>query len=850
MNFSNYVTKSTDEALHELTSSRENGLSQTSVKQLQKQYGPNLIQAHSVCWWQILARQLSSSFVYLLLVAACLSFLLKEYLDGSMILLFVTINTLLGFYQEYHSEQTVRLLKRYLVPKVRVRRDGQETLVDRPVLVPGDIIILQAGDIIPADVRFLTTQNLSVDESALTGESFPVKKTASALRQEIKTINRAENIGFSGTTVVGGEAEGIVITTGKKTVIGSVTKLTLETERKTGFEKAIKQLSQFILYLVLITLTLVFLSHLLIKPSTNSIELLLFSIALAVSVIPEALPVVTTFSLAQGALRLAKNKVVVKRLSAIEDLGSIEVLCADKTGTLTENCLTVSSICSNQPDKTIFYANLAGYMLAGQKQPTVSTFDKAMWEKEGSRQKSIFAKYKKVAEIPFDPQRRRDAILVKYDRQYELIIRGAPELLLKSSKNLNKQEKQKFNQWLIKEGQEGHRVLGVAKMSGIKGENYDLTLTDDHKNLTFLGLISFTDPIKKSTWAAVKQAQQLGIEIKILTGDRKEVASTIATQVGLIKSPEAVITGEEFEQLSPIKQSKAVHQFSVFARVSPQQKYLIVQLLQKDKDVGFLGEGINDAPALKVANVALVVQGASDIAREAADIVLLKKSLAVIIDGIKEGRKVFANTIKYIKTTLVSNFGNFYAIAIVSLLIDYLPLLPLQILLLNLLSDFPMIAVATDTVDTEELLQPKKYQVKDIAFIATILGSVSTVFDFILFGLFMHLGANILRTNWFIGSILTELILIFSLRTRFFAFAAKRPSFILAALSVAASLFTILLPYINLGQQIFAFVPPSTTHLWLIFITVLLYFATSESVKLAYYHFGGPNKKNSISGLK
>lgn len=845
MDFSLYTTKSVEEAIGELASSRKSGLSQELVKQRQEQYGPNLIQARLIHWWQILARQLSSPLVYLLLVAAVLAFLLKEYLNGTMILLFVGINTFLGFYQEYRSEQTARLLKRYLVSKVRVRRDGKEMLVDEITLVPGDIIILQTGDIIPTDVRFLTAQNLLVDESVLTGEAFPVKKTASVLGREIKAIHDAENIGFSGTTVVGGKSEGIVIATGRKTVMGGVAKLTLETDRESGFERGIRQLSRFILYLVLITLILVFLSHLIFKHgSTNFIEFLLFSIALAVSVIPEALPVVMTFSLSRGAVRLAKNKVVVRRLSAIEDLGSIEVLCADKTGTLTENSLTVASAYGDRPDESLFHANLAGYMLAGQREPTVNPFDKAMWQKRDAHQEQAFAEYSRVSEIPFDSERRRDTVLVKHGRHYELIVRGAPELLLAFSKNLNKQKKQELTQWLVKEGKEGRRVLAIAKMTGIKRENYDLA--QDDRNLTFLGLISFMDPIKKSTPAAVKQAQQLGIQIKILTGDRKEVAGSVATQVGLIQSPKAVITGEEFDRLSPANQIKAVHQFQVFSRVSPQQKYTIIQLLQKDKEVGFLGEGINDAPALKVANVALVVQGASDIAREAADIVLLKKSLAVIIDGIKEGRKVFANTIKYIKTTLASNFGNFYAIAIISLLIDYLPLLPLQILLLNLLSDFPMIAIATDTVSAEDLLQPKKYQVKDIGFIAMILGAVSTIFDFILFGLFVRRGADVLRTNWFIGSILTELVLIFSLRTRFFAFTAKPPSFALSLLSVAAAIFTVLFPYTNLGQQVFAFLPPSTIHLWLVLIIVLLYFATTESIKLAYYRLEGSHKKNSL----
>jgi Mg2+-importing ATPase len=834
MDFSVSSLQSLEAAIHELGSSAKNGLSQAEVEQRQKQYGPNQIKARSIFWWQILARQFSSSLIYLLLVAAGLAFLLKESLNGTMILFFVGINSLLGFYQEYHSERTAQLLQRYLVSKIRVRRDGKEIMVDETSLVPGDIVILQAGDIVPADVRFLTCQNLMIDESILTGEAFPVKKSASALPREAKAIQEAENIGFSGTTLVGGRAEGLIIATGRKTMIGGVAKLTLETERESGFEKAIRQLSRFIFYLVLITLLLMFLFHLLVKPQSTSLaELLLFSIALAVSVIPEALPVVITFSLSRGALRLAKNKVAVKRLSAVEDLGSIEVLCADKTGTLTENNLEVASVAGDRPQEVLFSANLAGFIFAGQEEPSLNAFDKALWQKGKIHQRSIFDEYQPVDQIPFDPQRRRDTVLVKHGQQYELVVRGAPELMMSFSRNLSQQKKQKLNQWLVKEGKEGHRVLGIARMVGIKNKNYDLA--KDNKDLTFLGLISFMDPIKKTTLAAVEKAQQLGIEIKILTGDRQEVAGAVAMQVGLIKSPEAIMTGEEFDLLSPVQQKKAVHQFQVFARVTPQQKFEIIQQLQKDKEVGFLGEGVNDAPALKVANVAIAVQGASDIAREAADIILLKKSLAVIIAGVKEGREVFANTNKYIKTTLASNFGNFFAISIASFLLDYLPLLPLQILLLNLLSDFPMIAIATDNVSAEELLRPKKYQMKELGFMTMTIGAVSTIFDFIIFAFFVRFGAGVLRTNWLIGSILTELVLIFSLRTRFFALTAKRPSLLLSLLSAGAVIMTFFLPFTSFGQRVFDFIPPLPSYLGAILVIVLFYFVTTESIKLLYY---------------
>lgn len=800
----------------------ENGLTTQEAEKRLQEFGSNLIQASAVSSWQILKRQVNSAFVYLLLGASLLSFGLKEPTNGLMILLFIIINAGLGFYQEYKSEHTVKLLKKILTPKVKVRRDNKIKIIDSVNLVPGDIILLQAGDMIPADVRFVSGQNLMIDESVLTGESFPVKKSAAG----------GKNLGWGGTTMIEGKAEALVLNIGKNTNLGKLSKLTLETKKESGFAKALKKLSQLILYLVIITLALALTARLMIKPgSTDLAETILFAIALAVSVIPEALPVVMTFALSKGALQLTKNKVVVKRLSAIEDLGGIEVLCTDKTGTITENQLTVAKVNSKKEAEMLMLAAVSGYILADGKPPLGNNFDRAIWTSGENSLMKIKA-FKKIKEIPFDPQRRRDTVLVDNNGKYQLIVRGAPELLMSFSQNINEAEKRQLNQWISAEGRLGRRVLGIAAKDV---ERTEFNLNQDDQGLEFLGLISFTDPVKKSAVEAVKQAKALGVEIKILTGDRPEVAETVAREIGLIEAAEKSITGDEWEKLTGEKKVEVLELCRVFSRVTPQQKYDIIQLLQERKTVGFLGEGMNDAPALKVANVALAVQGAADIAREAADIVILNKSLLVIINGIKIGREVFANTIKYIKTTLTSNFGNFYAIVAASLLIDYLPMLPLQILLLNLLSDFPMIAIATDTVDSQELMKAQKYQIKDIGLFSLVLGFVSTIFDFILFGLFVRLGAGVLRTNWFIGSILTELVLIFSLRTRLVSFKARRPSLILIGLAVAAALITIGLPYSGFGQKAFEFVPPTVLQLLTILGIGGAYFVTTEAVKLIYY---------------
>jgi Mg2+-importing ATPase len=774
----------------------EKGLFHNEVIKLQDKYGYNELKGENRYWWHILLNQFTSPFLYLLIASAILSILLGERIDGLMIFLFVGINALLGFYQEFRSEQTLKFLKKYVQSQTKVIRSGKEEVIPSNEIVPGDIILLEAGDIVPADIRLLSGQNVTIDESVLTGESVPVQKSEEKLSSNPKSQYDAENICFSGTTLVSGVAKGIVLTTGKNTAIGEITKLTVETHRESSFEKGISRFSKFILYLILFTLIGVFIINIFIKGQAVDIpKLLIFSIALAVSVIPEALPIVITFSLSRGALQLAKHKVVVKRLSAIEDLGSIDVLCTDKTGTLTENQLSLHTTYKIH-DNIIGYAALAT-TLEKEKNKSIHSFDLSLLDNLQNSDKDLFHSYRRIQENPFDPERKRNSMVIEKDGNYELIVRGAVEEIIKLCSDLSKEEIEHIHEWLQKEA--GNRVIAVGKRMIEYHE--DKETVADERDLQFIGMISFSDPIKKTVPEAVHKARSLGIQIKVLTGDSPQVAGAVAYQIGLIDDPSHVVTGDELEKLDVHKQLKKVRENAVFARVSPEQKYKIIQLLQEKYEVGFLGEGINDAPALKIANVAIVVQGATDIAREASDIILLNKSLKVIIDGIKEGRETFANTSKYIKATLSSNFGNFYTVAIASLFINFLPLLPLQILLINLLTDFPMIAVAADTVDSEELISPRTYDIREIALVGTFLGIISSFFDFLFFALFVSISPQVLQTNWFMGSVLTELVFLFSIRTRLPIWKAKKPAFILFILTVIAFMTAILLPYTSLGHR-------------------------------------------------
>ncbi|MFA6512188.1 MAG: HAD-IC family P-type ATPase [Patescibacteria group bacterium] len=828
--YTSFATPPAPDVLTTLRSTPQ-GLTAAEATTRLAQYGPNTIATHRTSIFGIFFRQFRSPFLYLLAAAAVLSFALGGLFDGILILLFILINAALGFFQEYRSEQTANLLSRVIAQQCHVRRNDAIVRIPVAELVPGDIVLLEPGDRIPADLRFIDVQGLAVDESVFTGESAPVSKHADPLAAAPKDIFAASNIGFSGTTLSSGSATGVVCATGNQTAVGSIAKLTTETEKKSAFSIGIGRISTFILQLIGITLVFIFIANLAIhRGETNIIELIIFSIALAVSVTPEALPVVMTFSFSRGARRLAANKVVVKRLSAVEDLGSIEVLCTDKTGTLTENTLTVAETYgeTEKAELLTFAAQAASSFSV--KHEANNAFDLALFAALPEASRASFENEKPLRIYPFDPVARSNGVCIKQGKSQQVILRGAPETLLAAA-NLSAHESKDAYAWIDAQGFLGRRVLAVGKATV---PHIPETLSDV-KNITFSGLIAFVDPVKKTTPEAVSRAKALGVRIVILTGDSAAVAGAVGKEIGLLTDPTHVLTGEQFNALTETEKHRAVHEKAVFARTTPQDKFSIISLLKEDKLVGFLGEGINDAPALKVAHVALAVDHASDIARDTADIVLLKKNLKVIVDGICEGREIFANTTKYIRATLTSNFGNFYAVAVASLLIPFLPMLPVQILLLNLLSDFPMIAIAADTVDKEELKSPRAYNVKDIALSASVLGLVSSFFDFLVFATFVGMGAAVLQTNWFIASVLTELLLLFSIRTRLPMFRAKRPAGIVIWLSLLAILVTLVIPFTGFGQTLFKFEPPELADLGIILAIALVYLGVTEGVKLLYY---------------
>ncbi|PJE57507.1 MAG: hypothetical protein COU82_01605 [Candidatus Portnoybacteria bacterium CG10_big_fil_rev_8_21_14_0_10_38_18] len=841
MKFSQYTIKKPKEIL-DIFKTSENGLSGQEAEKRLVKYGFNEVKAKETSLFDVFLRQFKSPFVYLLIIATLIAFVVGEELDALVIAGFILINVFLGFFQEARAERAVLLLRRYFPSSSRVLRDGKEKNIDKRLLVPGDIVLLEQGNIAPSDMFVLKAENSMVDESVLTGESVPVSKTNQPLKEETKEIFEAKNIIFAGTSVISGEVEGVVISTGREAVLGEISKLVSTIARESIYEKNLLKFSRLILRLVVITIVFVFLANLIIKGTTNLLEFSIFSLALIVGIIPEALPVVAVVSLSNGALKLAKEKVVVRRLSAVEDLGNIEILCSDKTGTLTEGKMVLEKVFSQNKEKCLLYALLSSSYIKEKIESSSSPFDTAIFNQVDGKVQASLKNFKAVSEISFGPARLRNSVLVKGpEGKTVLIVKGAPETILElSSKFEDSQTIEQIKKQTEEEGKKGKRILAIA----YKQFDKKVYGEEDEKNLTFLGYFSFSDPLKPTARQSIHLAERLGTKVKIVTGDSKEVSGYVAKEIGLIKNSQEVILGEEMENLSDEKFLSTCEEFSVFARISPEVKYRIVETLSKKYEVGFLGEGVNDAPALKASHLAIAVESAADVSREISDVILLEKDLNVIIAGIDKGRNIFSNINKYIKTTLASNFGNFISIAVISLMIPFLPMLPIQILLVNLLSDFPLIAVASDRVDAEELRKPKHYQLNQVILLIVILGLISTIFDFIFFAIFRKVEPALLQTLWYVESILTEIVLIFSLRTAHFFAKTRRPSFALVIAAVITFFVTVILPFTYFGDEIFHFVRPDIHSLFIVLFLILAYFILSEITKLIYFHYRMPGGKH------
>jgi P-type Mg2+ transporter len=812
--------------------SSSDGLSQREADERRATYGLNVLQKGKNIALRILGRQLKSSLIYLLVFASIFCFILQDFSDGVIIAVILLINTLLGFFQEYRSEKAVEKLSKILSKQVLVKRDGKLVLLDESLLVPGDVIHVEEGDIVPADCKLLETENLQVNESQLTGESVPVAKYVQSEKGKSVEDNNAFLL-FTGSVIEKGEATAVVYATGNATELGKIASLSTSTRKVTQYEKSLQAFSSFLLKVVLITLVITFIIKLLITPDILHIpvlvQLVLFIIALAIAVVPEALPVIATVTLSAGASRLAKQNVIVKRLSSLEDLGNITLLCTDKTGTLTENKMSIQKVVSE--DALLFqqfaYATLES--LDEARKTGQNSYDMAFLAYIPPEIKERAKVFKQLQELPFDPDARRRRVVIENSltNKHYLAVIGSAETLLNIAIC---PEKEQYLAEVVNDGKQGLRHLAIAYREVTYTDHFDIL--EHENNLTFLGFVTLVDPLRPSTKHTIELAEQMGVAIKILTGDSKEVAGYVASQIGLGGE---VYTGEDLEKMSPEELRDKVMTCNVFARISPTQKFNIIQELKQDYVVGYQGDGINDAPALKLADVAIAVDSATDVAKENADIVLLKQDLEVIVNGIQYGRATFLNINKYLKYTMVGNFGNFFALAFLYLLSLDLPLLPVQLLLTSLITDIPLITIASDRVNTEEMLRPEKYDARSLMFISLILGSFTTFFELIFFALLKFRSPQLIQTSMFLYLTFIQLIVVVSVRNLDHFWRGKRPSWLLTIAISLAFLISLALPYLTIFEDLFRFTPLPPDVLAIILGLVVVYVFVLDTIKVWYY---------------
>lgn len=794
----------------------------------------------------ILLEQFTNPLVAVLIAASIIAFFLGEKTDAIIIIVIVAINALLGFVQEWRAEKTVRSLRKLIAQEAKVLRDGQKTEIDAKLLVTGDIVYLNIGDIVPADIRILHQDEMTIDESSLTGESVPVIKTTAATPDTRTLPQYLKNIAFMGTHVMSGNATGVIIATGEKTFFGRTASYLKEPETVSDFEKSIGTFSNFLLKVILIMTFFIFVVNTLLQHGI--LESFLFALALAVGITPEALPVIITISLSKGAQKLAKAKVIVKKLTSIEDLGNMDILCTDKTGTLTEGKLTLENfidIDEKTVPELLVFSMLCNDAIVSKGKVEGNIIDRAIWE--SPHKDKVMAQYKQYKILDhneFDFHRRRMSVVIQGSngKKY-LVVKGALESLMTTANKirlngkdvaLNHHHMDEYMKTINKYRGKGYSTISIA----IKEWNSDHSTKDDEKDLTLLGFLAFIDPPRKSAKASLAKMRQLGVEIKVLSGDDPLVTEAICEKVNLEIKGNRIITGDELDEMNDQEFAETIEKYNVFSRITPDHKYRIVKTLNTgpERTVAFMGDGINDAPAIKIADVGISVNTATDIAKEAADIILLQQGLHVITDGIIEGRKIFTNITKYILNTVSANYGNMFTVAASSFFLKFIPLLPSQILLNNLITDTPMLAIATDSIDAEQLKKPKKLDVKMIRSFMSFFGLMSTVFDMtlILTLLFIFKAEpNLFRTAWFFESALSEVLVTFSIRTKK-PFYKSIPGKFLSIITGLVVITLCILVFTPVGH-LFEFTELNGSIALFIGAIVLTYFTTAEIVKKRFF---------------
>jgi Mg2+-importing ATPase len=820
-------------------STTQDGLSQREAITRLKSYGRNELSAtqESHVILQLL-RRFKSPLVILLLITSVISLLLKQTSDSIIIIVMVFFSVGLDFIQEYSANQAAKKLKESISLKAKVLRNGKLENVAVQTLVPGDIVYLTAGDMIPADGRILWENHLFVNQAILTGESFPVEKQADDLptmSQQAVGLDDAKNALFMGTSVVSGECHMVVCVTGDKAYLGTIAESLRQEPPPSQFELETKKFGYFLMRVTIFLVLFVLLVNIFFHRPW--LETFLFALALAVGMTPEFLPMVMSVTLARGAKKMAKKSVIVKRLSAIHDIGGMNILCTDKTGTLTEAKIELARHVDcegNESEHVLFLAYLNSYFETGLKNP----MDEAILSHEDIDVKD----WKKIDEIPFDFERRRVSVLLEHKQERLLIAKGAPEDILSICTHFEHQNKSvkitpkvrtDLQNLFHQESKKGFRVLGIAWQSLPK--THETATHARESDLIFAGFALFYDPPKLEASQTLEKLKALKIDVYILTGDSEDVTTHLCNELSI--PIRGLLTGKDMDKLDENALASRVRTTNLYCRITPAQKRrIILELKNQGYVVGFLGDGINDAPSLYAAHAGISVDTGADVAKEAADLILLKHNLNVIYDAVIEGRKIYSNIIKYLMMMTSSNFGNMFSMAGASVLIPFLPMLPTQILLNNLLYDISQTSIPFDKVDPESIVKPQQWNLRLIFRFMLVMGPLSSLFDFLIFFIMfkvLQTPASLFQTGWFMESLATQILIIFVIRTRKSIFQS-RPHPFLAVMAIALVSIGIYLPYSPLSSY-FNFVHPPFYFLLIIFAIVVIYLSTAEKIKFWFY---------------
>jgi Mg2+-importing ATPase len=835
------LSLSIEEILRRLDTSQIGLSSQEAIRRLDI-YGRNeLAHVHEHSAIREFLMHFKSPLVIILLIAAMISGILGEIAHVVIIFVIVLFSVVLDFFQETKAEKASQLLKDKITTTATVLRDNAKQEVKLPEIVPGDIVYLSAGDITPADARLITAKDLFVNQSALTGESFPVEKTPPPVKGRETSVTEWTNYFFMGTSIVSGTATAVVVKTGSATEYGKIAQKLVERAPDTEFEKGIKSFGYLIVQATFLLVMFVFLIIAIRNPSADGvINALLFAVALAVGLTPELLPMIITINLSRGAVAMSGKDVIVKRLSSIENFGSMDVLCTDKTGTLTENKIKLVlhvDIERKDNDKVLLYSFLNSHFQTGLQSP----LDEAIL-----KFKEIdISKFQKIDEVPFDFVRRRVSVIVEERKQRFFIAKGAPEEILKVCSycelagiisDFTEETRRNIERTYYDLSEDGLRALGIA-YKRVKEEKAVYSLNDE-KDMVFLGFVAFLDPPKETAKESLQLLSKAGIELKIVTGDNELVTRKVCAELGF--EVRGVAFGNDIANMADETLSVVIEEANIFTRVTPAQKDRIITLLRKNGHVvGYMGDGINDAPSLKSSDVGISVNNAVDVARESADIILLRNDLTVLAQGVLEGRKTFANTLKYVMMSVSSNFGNMFSAAGAVLFLPFLPMTPIQILLNNLLYDISQTGMTTDNVDEEYIQRPKRWDISFIRRFMVTFGPVSSLFDYATFFTMLFVfnawtNEGLFQTGWFIESLCSQTLVVLIIRTRRVPFYKSKPSKYLAIMLLFVIIAAITIPYTPVNT-FFGFVPPPPTYFLALAVILGAYALLAEAVKSWFY---------------